>query len=429
MSTISAGTTTPTALSLSGDTTGALTFQVNGTTTAATITSAGNVGIGTASPVQLLTVESTSNVRATIRNSTENTSYASSLDFATGSGSLASTNVVGRVQCIITQADPSALQGALLFTTNSGDSATEKMRINAAGNVGIGSTTPGTYSERLVVASPGSAQASMMLLNPGQGSGQLGIAASGSNFKIYNTFTDGLLANGKGIDITSTGNVGIGTTAPGNSRLRVDNASGTFGASNPLQSWAYANFQVTNLHLDGSVNPVFNTDADSNWNPPATMIWQFRGAERMRITSGGNLGVGQGTPTARLDVLADSGNIVRFINSSVVDVSLAAGSTSFTTLSDERSKTDLAPISDAVSKLKELRTVVGRYNQDAVGVERSFLIAQDVQKVFAPAVDANKPDELGLRYTDMIPLLVAAIKEQQEQIKALQDKVTALETK
>ncbi len=130
-----------------------------------------------------------------------------------------------------------------------------------------------------------------------------------------------------------------------------------------------------------------------------------------------------------LTFMADSGNIVRFINSSVVGVSLSAGSNSFTTLSDERNKTDLVPISDAVSKLKELRTVVGRYNQDDVGVERSFLIAQDVQKVFPPAVDANKPDELGLRYTDMIPLLVAAIKEQQEQIKALQDKVAALETK
>jgi hypothetical protein len=101
----------------------------------------GNVGIGTASPVQLLTVESTGNVRATIRNSTENTSYASSLDFATGSGSLASTNIVGRVQALITQADPSALQGALAFITNSGDSVSEKMRIDSSGNVGIGTTS------------------------------------------------------------------------------------------------------------------------------------------------------------------------------------------------------------------------------------------------------------------------------------------------
>ena len=112
----------------------------------------GNVGIGTTSPVNLLTVESTSNVRATIRNSTETTSYGSSLDFATGSGSLSSTNVVGRVVGLITQADPSTLQSALAFHTNSGDNVSEKMRIDSSGNVGIGTTGPGVRTLAVVSA-------------------------------------------------------------------------------------------------------------------------------------------------------------------------------------------------------------------------------------------------------------------------------------
>jgi len=49
-STISAGTASGTALNLSGDTTGNLAFQTNGTTTAMTITTGQNVGIGTTSP-------------------------------------------------------------------------------------------------------------------------------------------------------------------------------------------------------------------------------------------------------------------------------------------------------------------------------------------------------------------------------------------
>jgi hypothetical protein len=105
------------------------------------ITSAGNVGIGTSSPVQLLTVESTGNVRQVIRNSTENTSYASSLDFVTGSGSLSSTNVVARVIGLITQADPSALQSALTFHTNAGDAVAERMRIDTSGNLLVGTTS------------------------------------------------------------------------------------------------------------------------------------------------------------------------------------------------------------------------------------------------------------------------------------------------
>jgi hypothetical protein len=47
-STISAGTTTGTAIVVSGDTTGNLAFQTNGTTTAMTINTSQNVGIGKA---------------------------------------------------------------------------------------------------------------------------------------------------------------------------------------------------------------------------------------------------------------------------------------------------------------------------------------------------------------------------------------------
>ena len=53
-STISAGTTAGTAIAIAGDTTGNLAFQTNGTTTAMTITTAQNVGVGTTSPGALL---------------------------------------------------------------------------------------------------------------------------------------------------------------------------------------------------------------------------------------------------------------------------------------------------------------------------------------------------------------------------------------
>lgn len=55
-STISAGTTAGTAIAIAGDTTGNLAFQTNGTTTAMTITTAQNVGIGTTTPASKLDV-------------------------------------------------------------------------------------------------------------------------------------------------------------------------------------------------------------------------------------------------------------------------------------------------------------------------------------------------------------------------------------
>ena len=53
---ISAGTTSGTSLNLSGDTSGVLQLASNGSTTAVTINTSQNVGIGTASPTEKLSV-------------------------------------------------------------------------------------------------------------------------------------------------------------------------------------------------------------------------------------------------------------------------------------------------------------------------------------------------------------------------------------
>ncbi len=129
MSTISAGTTTPTALSLSGDTTGALTFQVNGTTTAATVTSAGNVGIGTTSPAV--------QVHAT------GVGRFSQLQLPNNAGTYTS----GSAGFHLFGFSDNALyfnwfdNGAIVFRNNG---TTERLRITAAGDVGIGTSSPGT---------------------------------------------------------------------------------------------------------------------------------------------------------------------------------------------------------------------------------------------------------------------------------------------
>jgi hypothetical protein len=103
-------------------------------------------------------------------------------------------------------------------------------------------------------------------------------------------------------------------------------------------------------------------------------------------------------------------------------VYMTYGATSWTGNSDERLKTNLKPIENASEKVSSLRAVTGRFKTDEENVSRSFLIAQDIQKVLPEAVDVRDDEigTLGVRYTDVIPLLVAAIKE-------LNAKVTALE--
>ena len=106
-------------------------------------------------------------------------------------------------------------------------------------------------------------------------------------------------------------------------------------------------------------------------------------------------------------------------------VEMASGATSWSAISDERLKDIIEPITDAVNKLNTLRTVIGKYKSDDDRVRRSFLIAQDVEAVFPEAVIQGATtiadvDYLSLAYTDLIPLLVAGVKELSDKVKALE---------
>ena len=122
----------------------------------------------------------------------------------------------------------------------------------------------------------------------------------------------------------------------------------------------------------------------------------------------------------------NSGNNYVVQNQSSVGVYITDGGTSWTSTSDERLKTNLKPILDAAHKVSTLRAVTGRYKTDDEGTSRSFLIAQDVQKVLPEAVDASNPEKLGVQYTEVIPLLVAAIKELKAELDATKAEVAAL---
>jgi hypothetical protein len=108
-----------------------------------------------------------------------------------------------------------------------------------------------------------------------------------------------------------------------------------------------------------------------------------------------------------------------YVQNITAGVYLADGGTSWTSNSDERLKENLVPITDAANKVASLRAVTGNYIADEDKKSRSFLIAQDIQAVLPEAVDATDSEKLGVQYTDVIPLLVAAIKELKAEIDAL----------
>jgi hypothetical protein len=124
-STISAGTTSGTAIAIAGDTSGSLALQTNNGTTAVTIDTSQNVGIGTASPSRKLQVhEATAATNA----------YFQLSNAATGSGATDGFQaIVGTGgEVILVQRENAEIQ---LWTNN-----TERMRIDTDGNLLVNTT-------------------------------------------------------------------------------------------------------------------------------------------------------------------------------------------------------------------------------------------------------------------------------------------------
>jgi hypothetical protein len=98
-------------------------------------------------------------------------------------------------------------------------------------------------------------------------------------------------------------------------------------------------------------------------------------------------------------------------------------------------------IENAVDKLNTLRTVNFSWKSDSTNKENLGLIAQDVEKVFPQVIDKSKlpskPEKeqideteyLGVRYQELVPVLVKAIQELSAKNDTLQTRITQLENK
>lgn len=127
-----------------------------------------------------------------------------------------------------------------------------------------------------------------------------------------------------------------------------------------------------------------------------------------------------------LDDLSVSGEAT-FLDDLTVGGTIRAGGdvTAYYT-SDQRLKFDMQPIDNALDKVSKLDGITFSWNADAKdkfgGPREPGLLAQQVQQVLPEAVIKRNDGYLALRYEQMVPLLVEAIKELKTEIENLKSK-------
>jgi hypothetical protein len=184
------------------------------------ITSAGNVGIGTTTPQDLLEVRAADGVTGVIRvqggkNAVTSIGEVNSrLDFGSNDGSVASPFVGGRIASV-TELNNGARTG-LAFSTylqsRPGDDLMEFVRITSEGNVGIGTSTP---ADKLEVYNNGGDVAIRIHEDAGTHEALLHLRRGGSDWELINNSDFAIESeNSEKFRITTAGNVGIGTTSP-----------------------------------------------------------------------------------------------------------------------------------------------------------------------------------------------------------------------
>jgi len=284
------------------------------------INSSGNVGIGTTGPLDKLDV-SNGNIRIS-----QTSNVAAQLILNTYQSALGNTTYKWFVE---------QTTSANSYSFQIGNGTTPYLHINsllfgaAAGNVGIGTTSP-SYKLHVNGGDAQIANGSTATLYMNNSNNYLygdvngvGIVAAGNNFRVKTN-------NSERLRIIQNGNVGIGTTSP-LSKLQVglstSNAGSTLAMLGAAESGILSALSLVNTlgnsaagygtALDFHVNAAYSptgriaTIAESTATPAALAFYTYNSGlnEKMRITSAGNVGIGLTNPADRLDLYDSDDNV------------------------------------------------------------------------------------------------------------------------
>jgi hypothetical protein len=254
-----------------------------------------NVGIGTTTPTTRLDVLGAIKSQAALYPQlvlTENTTNTSAVIFYDGGTT------------------PKALRFRV-------SDATDRMSIDATGNVGIGTTTP---AQRLSVSgtgeftqSAGNSNGTIQVQHAGVQTWKIGVTTDNTSSLVFGNDLGGSFAN-KVLYLANSGNVGIGTTSP-SEKLHVAGQATIRSATPYLE---FVDTSTNAVHYIEGTDSGLNLFADFN-NTQVNSVIRFvidGNNEKMRIFANGNVAIGSTTDSGyRLDV---TGNVE--VSSGKIDV-------------------------------------------------------------------------------------------------------------
>lgn len=145
----------------------------------------------------------------------------------------------------------------------------------------------------------------------------------------------------------------------------------------------------------------------------------------LRLHSNLNVGIGDITPSEKLDVNGSARFRIVGSGPSVNDLRLTSDGTLTTNTSDQRLKENIQTLSEALGKVTKLRGVSFTWKNDPNSGTQHGLIAQEVMEVVPELVHKNG-EYFGVDYSELVGLFVEAFKEQKITIDAQKREIEQL---
>ena len=286
-------------------------------------------------------------------------------------------------------------RGELGFYVNNGAGQLQAMYINYAQQVLVGAGGS-QYQQFNVYSASGS---DGIGIQTGSGYGALVMRGATEN-RIYGIGAVPLTFYANGTEygrFTSAGYLGIGTSSP-SQQLSV------------LSNTDCANFQCSGQNVSLYVNNSnaswdsvcrFNNTASGKW-------WDLR------------LGNSSSTSSPPFTIY----------NTNSAGVQLNWGSTSWTSYSDPKLKNITGTYTDPLTDIAQIKTIKFTWKNDAENKPQVGVDATTVQNVVPEAMDVVKKEGeiegyLGVRYTELIPLMIASIQALTAEVNQLKSKLGA----